>query len=152
MKFSRTGCRSNVKPSRYSRLLHDGFRVQLKLTTMSRDEDGSVQNWNDIAVLLPGRTNKDCRKRWSKIQVNIRKGPWTQDEDERLQQAVQQIGVKLVAPLSHSWSCNLVRIFDAHLVPFVDGLKWQYWSEIVTQTVSEWLPTCRIRSVRSIPN
>lgn len=65
--------------------------------TMSYNEDGSVQNWNDIAVLLPGRTNKDCRKRWSKVQLDIRKGSWTQDEDERLQQAVQQIGVKSVA-------------------------------------------------------
>ena len=71
-------------------------RAQPKLTTVSPNEDGSVQNWNDIAILLPGRTNKDCRKRWSKIQVDIRKGPWTQDEDERLQQAVQQIGVKFV--------------------------------------------------------
>ena len=65
--------------------------------TISRTEDGCVQNWNDIAVLLPGRTNKDCRKRWSKVQLDIRKGAWTRDEDERLQQAVQEIGVKLVA-------------------------------------------------------
>lgn len=72
-------------------------RLRLKLTTMSRNEDGSVQNWNDIAVLLPGRTNKDCRKRWSKVQLDIRKGAWTRDEDERLQQAVQQLGFKLVA-------------------------------------------------------
>ena len=71
-------------------------RLEPKLTPVSSDEDGSVQNWNDIAILLPGRTNKDCRKRWSKIQVDIRKGAWTRDEDERLQQAVQQIGVKLV--------------------------------------------------------
>ena len=72
-------------------------RLQPELTTVSPNEDGSAQNWNDIAILLPGRTNKDCRKRWSKIQVDIRKGAWTQDEDERLQQAVQQIGVKLVS-------------------------------------------------------
>ena len=61
------------------------------------NQDGSVQNWNDIALLLPGRTNKDCRKRWSKVQLDIRKRAWTRDEDERLQQAVQQIGLKLVA-------------------------------------------------------
>ena len=70
----------------------------LKLTIVSLTKDGSVQNWNDIAVLLPGRTNKDCRKRWSKIQEDIRKGAWTRDEDERLQQAVQQFGSKLVTP------------------------------------------------------
>lgn len=65
---------------------------------MSLNEDGSVPNWNDIAVLLPDRTNRDCRKRWSKVQLDIRKGAWTRDEDERLQQAVEQIGVRLVAP------------------------------------------------------
>ncbi|EPS34780.1 hypothetical protein PDE_09744 [Penicillium oxalicum 114-2] len=55
---------------------------------------GSVQNWNDIALLLPGRTNKDCRKRWSKIQTDIQKGVWKRDEDERLRHAVQQLGFK----------------------------------------------------------
>lgn len=64
---------------------------------MLHNEDGSVPNWNDIALLLPDRTSKDCRKRWSKVQLDIRKGAWTQDEDERLQQAIQQIGVRLVA-------------------------------------------------------
>ncbi|KAK2037947.1 hypothetical protein LZ31DRAFT_155467 [Colletotrichum somersetense] len=43
---------------------------------------------------LPGRTNKDCRKRWAKIQVDIRKGAWTQEEDERLHKAVLQFGSK----------------------------------------------------------
>ncbi|KAJ5598870.1 hypothetical protein N7537_008954 [Penicillium hordei] len=55
---------------------------------------GNVQNWNDIASLLIGRTNKDCRKRWSKVQVDIQKGVWTREEDERLQRAVQQLGFK----------------------------------------------------------
>ena len=91
---------------------------------MSYNEDGSVQNWNDVAALLPGRTNKDCRKRWSKIQLEIRKGAWTPDEDERLQQAVQQIGVKLVASRFPAlWPCNLIRSSHAHLLPFIGGLK-----------------------------
>ena len=72
----------------------------VKINDYTRKKDGSVQNWNDIAALLPGRTNKDCRKRWSKVQLDIRKGAWTRDEDERLQQAVQQIGVKLVFSLN----------------------------------------------------
>ncbi|KAI1499964.1 hypothetical protein F5X99DRAFT_264027 [Biscogniauxia marginata] len=57
-------------------------------------EYGNVKNWNDIAVLLPGRTNKDCRKRWYKVQLDIRKGAWTPEEDERLHQAVDQLGFK----------------------------------------------------------
>ncbi|KAI0123256.1 Homeodomain-like protein [Xylariales sp. AK1849] len=58
------------------------------------DRDGKIQNWTDVAILLPGRTNKDCRKRWSKIQLDIRKGAWTHEEDERLQQAIQKLGFK----------------------------------------------------------
>ncbi|KAJ5512745.1 hypothetical protein N7463_002297 [Penicillium fimorum] len=54
----------------------------------------NLDNWNDIASLLIGRTNKDCRKRWSKVQVDIQKGVWTREEDERLQRAVQQLGFK----------------------------------------------------------
>ncbi|KAF2229729.1 hypothetical protein EV356DRAFT_510189 [Viridothelium virens] len=68
-------------------ILKNGVRIQLR-------EDGTVQNWNDIAASLPDRTNKDCRKRWSKIQLDIRKGAWTREEDERLKQAVEQLGFK----------------------------------------------------------
>lgn len=35
-----------------------------------------VRNWNAIAAKLPGRTNKDCRKRWCKLGRNIRIGAW----------------------------------------------------------------------------
>ncbi|ERF74165.1 hypothetical protein EPUS_09249 [Endocarpon pusillum Z07020] len=34
---------------------------------------GSLNDWNRIAAKLPGRTNKDCRKRWSKIPGHINK-------------------------------------------------------------------------------
>lgn len=37
---------------------------------------GSVRDWNRIASRLPGRMNKDCRKRWSKISDNVKKGNW----------------------------------------------------------------------------
>ena len=104
-------------------------------------KDKSVQNWNDIAVLLPGRTNKDCRKRWSKVQLDIRKGAWTRDEDGRLQQAVQQLGFKLVASrlfprlIVQSW----FTVLTLTIYHFVDGLKWPPWCKVVMQTVSEWL-------------
>ncbi|ORY66164.1 Homeodomain-like protein [Pseudomassariella vexata] len=75
---------------------------------MSREtvrEHGSVQNWNDIALLLPGRTNKDCRKRWSKVQMDIRKGAWTPEEDARLQQAVQQLGFNYLVQSRNADQC-----------------------------------------------
>ena len=75
-----------------------------KLTYFIVDKLGSVKNWNGIAALLPGRTNKDCRKRWYKVCQGIRKGAWTPEEDQRLQLAVQQVGFKSVAPVSYIFS------------------------------------------------
>ncbi|EFW13278.1 conserved hypothetical protein [Coccidioides posadasii str. Silveira] len=56
--------------------------------------EGGTKNWNAIAEKLPGRTNKDCRKRWHKIGPNIKKGVWTPEEDARLQEAVSLFGLK----------------------------------------------------------
>ncbi|KAL4866178.1 hypothetical protein BDV12DRAFT_173228 [Aspergillus spectabilis] len=53
----------------------------------------STVSWNEIATSLPGRTNKD--KRWhGTTSGKVNKGPWTEDEDERLRKAVQQHGPK----------------------------------------------------------
>ena len=64
------------------------------LTRQNIDAQGGLKNWNVIALKLPGRTNKDCRKRWSKIGSNIRKGAWTAAEHTRLQEAVDLRGLK----------------------------------------------------------
>jgi hypothetical protein len=51
---------------------------------------GEVKDWNRIASQLPGRTNKDCRKRWvNKVRGSLKKGSWDEDEDERLSRAVK---------------------------------------------------------------
>jgi hypothetical protein len=55
---------------------------------------GNLKDWNSIAAKLPGRSNKDCRKRWSKISENINKGAWSSAEDQRLQEAVEKYGLK----------------------------------------------------------
>ncbi|KAL2832540.1 Homeodomain-like protein [Aspergillus cavernicola] len=48
-------------------------------------------NWNEIAREIPGRSNKDCRKRYyNRFTGGVRKGSWTQEEDERLLQLVEQ--------------------------------------------------------------
>ncbi|KIW93494.1 uncharacterized protein Z519_06099 [Cladophialophora bantiana CBS 173.52] len=55
---------------------------------------GSVRGWNRIASKLPGRMEKDCRKRWSKISENVKKGNWDPAEDAKLREAVQAIGTR----------------------------------------------------------
>ncbi|KAL2868931.1 Homeodomain-like protein [Aspergillus lucknowensis] len=68
-------------------LLWELYQIQEKAPT------GKSQkvNWNEIARLIPGRSNKDCRKRYyNRFTGGLRKGSWTQDEDERLFQLVER--------------------------------------------------------------
>ncbi|OAL64899.1 hypothetical protein A7C99_4335 [Trichophyton rubrum] len=72
-------------------------------------EHGKAKDWRTIAEKLPGRSNKgylvpwvrfdstkfstlmyglDCRKRWIKLDGPVKKGPWSQEEDQRLHKAV----------------------------------------------------------------
>ncbi|KAI2624986.1 hypothetical protein GGR54DRAFT_594404 [Hypoxylon sp. NC1633] len=69
------------------RILHDETRKQAAA--------GNIKDWNRIAANLPGRTNKDCRKRWvNKVCGSLKKGAWNEDEDERLLSAVAKCGQK----------------------------------------------------------
>jgi hypothetical protein len=46
-----------------------------------------------LAKLVPGRSNKDCRRRWwNSLADGIGKGPWSAEEDIRLVEAVQKYG------------------------------------------------------------
>jgi hypothetical protein len=75
----------------------------------TEDEDfklkGAVQthggkDWDALAVLVPGRTKKQCYNRWycvlnlSTDQANGRTGKWTEDEDHKLKGAVETHGGK----------------------------------------------------------
>ncbi|KAK0671485.1 hypothetical protein QBC41DRAFT_56961 [Cercophora samala] len=52
-------------------------------------------SWHKVASHLPGRNNKDCRKRWHYSIINtIRKGTWTKDEDQKLRAAVEVYGAR----------------------------------------------------------
>ncbi|ESZ92050.1 hypothetical protein SBOR_7550 [Sclerotinia borealis F-4128] len=55
-------------------------------------ERGIVNDWNLIASKVRGRTNKDCRKRWSKVGKEVNKGLWDHEEDDRLRRGVEQHG------------------------------------------------------------
>lgn len=69
---------------------------------------GAINDWMAVADKMPHRTNKDCRKRWSKVCATLKKGPWSSDEDSRLQRGVNQHGCKwtLVAQVVESRSAD----------------------------------------------
>jgi hypothetical protein len=57
-------------------------------------EAHGANNWDLIAALVPGRTERQCRKNWHKKFSNIdpaaaRTGKWTAEEDEKLKGAVR---------------------------------------------------------------
>ncbi|KAF8202953.1 hypothetical protein BJ912DRAFT_1052975 [Pholiota molesta] len=56
---------------------------------------GENDNWKNVALLVPGRTNKACRKRWlHSLQPNVKKSAWTTAEDEQLIELYLQFGPK----------------------------------------------------------
>lgn len=71
-----------------------------------RGGSGSISDWDRIAKNLPGRSNKDCRKRWLNVVAGgLRKGAWTNYEDTQLQKGVKEFGSRFACPklqTSHS--------------------------------------------------
>jgi myb proto-oncogene protein len=74
-----------------------------------RDEDSKlkdavqthgVNDWKEIAALVPGRTKEQCRDRWNNTldpridRANERTRKWAEDEDSKLVDAVQTHGGK----------------------------------------------------------
>lgn len=50
-------------------------------------------HWRVVAQSLPGRTSKDCRKRWyHSLDPSLRKGRWTEEEDLALLDAYARLG------------------------------------------------------------
>ncbi|KAL1951754.1 hypothetical protein VTO73DRAFT_903 [Trametes versicolor] len=46
---------------------------------------GENDNWKAVALSVPGRTNKACRKRWlHSLSPNVKKTAWTSEEDQLL--------------------------------------------------------------------
>jgi len=54
-----------------------------------------AKRWATIANHLPGRIGKQCRERWhNHLNPDINKGPWTEEEDDIIGRAHQEIGNK----------------------------------------------------------
>ncbi|KAH9870951.1 hypothetical protein J1614_006525 [Plenodomus biglobosus] len=57
--------------------------------------NGDIRDWCRVADQLPGRTNKDCRKRWhNSVAGGLKKGQWSKSEDELLILGVDEYGQK----------------------------------------------------------
>jgi hypothetical protein len=58
--------------------------------------DGAA-NWSTLAMKIPGRKGKQCRERWqNQLDPDVRKGPWSEEEDQVLIEAQKKYGNKWV--------------------------------------------------------
>ncbi|OBZ65830.1 Transcriptional activator Myb [Grifola frondosa] len=99
------------------------------LLSFAEDPDSSPPTrWHAIAQHITDRTNKDCRKRWwAQMSTVISKGSWTNEEDERLFSAVEELGTKwsLVASrvrTRNSGQC--AKRWNDALNPSIDRSGW----------------------------
>ncbi|KAL2851872.1 hypothetical protein BJY01DRAFT_244805 [Aspergillus pseudoustus] len=84
----------NETPNRRRWWTQDEDQILQKEVKSQLELDGQQgsRNWSSIAEKLPGRSNKDCRKRWTKISLSSRKGTWSGTEDHLLRKAVAKVG------------------------------------------------------------
>lgn len=67
-------------------------------TCMTAIDQSRPLLWREIAKSVPGRSNKDCRRRWcNSLSSSLVKGSWTESEDERMWTAVQKHGPQWVS-------------------------------------------------------
>ncbi|KAL1739295.1 hypothetical protein HDZ31DRAFT_85949 [Schizophyllum fasciatum] len=56
---------------------------------------GENDNWKTVAEMVPGRTNKACRKRWRhSLSPGVKKSAWTPEEDKLLLELHEKHGDK----------------------------------------------------------
>ncbi|KAF9730888.1 hypothetical protein PMIN06_012399 [Paraphaeosphaeria minitans] len=102
---------------------------RLKEEVEAQMVEGEVKDWCRIAAKLPGRTNKDCRKRWhNSVAGGLKKGQWSKSEDVQLAKGVEQYGQKwtLVANVVGSRSADqCAKRWQQSLDPDLDRSEWQ---------------------------
>jgi hypothetical protein len=69
----------------------DALRAAVEAALASPEVSISSIPWSQIARQIDGRSGKQCRERWTHHLVgNVRKGPWTMEEDRVLFAAMQE--------------------------------------------------------------
>jgi hypothetical protein len=91
-------------------------------------------SWIEIADVIAGRTNDQCRDRWSdKINPKVAKGKWTDDEDKLLLQTVESLGTS-------SW-----KVISENLSNGRTGSNVSIFSLSRISVINTFPPQCRAR-------
>jgi hypothetical protein len=97
------------KPGRLNRRAFSG-EEDAKLIELA--SQSGFLGWHTVAILLPGRSPRQCRERWIEyLRPEITVGPWTDDEDRLLLVQIARHGHRWthIAQLLRNRSANDVK-------------------------------------------
>ncbi|CAN8102499.1 unnamed protein product [Discula destructiva] len=120
------------KPRRWSRT-----EDALLREAISRYDNKDL-NWQEVSTHLVDRTNKDCRKRWAyTLKFEVKRGPWGQDEDKRLEAGVEVHGcrwskVSEVVGTRQADQCS--RRWHECLNPGINRSRWSLLEDSTLET------------------
>ncbi|KAF9468976.1 hypothetical protein BDZ94DRAFT_1231965 [Collybia nuda] len=82
---------------RYYRALDPSLKrgpwSEAELARLKAAAEAYGNNWTEVAACIPGRTNEQCRERWTEyLNMSTGKEAWTEGEDEALIDAVKNLG------------------------------------------------------------
>ncbi|KZM27975.1 chromatin binding [Ascochyta rabiei] len=125
---------SERQPRRWSlaedQILHEQVEVQ--------QTEGGGKDWCRVASALPGRTNKDCRKRWhNSVAEGLNKGQWSRPEDQLLLNGVHQYGsqwTKVATCVSSRSADQCAKRWQQSLDPRLDRSEWREDEDLVLIT------------------
>jgi hypothetical protein len=88
------------------------------------------KNWIKIQAHVPGRTDMQCRERWVNIlNPALNNGPWTEEEDNKLKQAIEMYGLGKWSQVSQM------------LHPRTDNQCWRRWKALNAEDVEGYRRT-----------
>jgi Myb-like DNA-binding domain len=106
--------------------------VSARMVLANRDvaaAEGKPLLWRELAKSVPGRSNKDCRRRWcNALNTGISKGPWSEAEDERLWNAVQKHGMRWAKVASEVGSRNSDQCSSHWSLTLNPNINYSHWT------------------------
>ncbi|KAL1982825.1 hypothetical protein VTN96DRAFT_825 [Rasamsonia emersonii] len=105
------------------------------LRTLVQAYENDKVDWRVIASYLPGRNNKDCRKRWHyRVAASMNLGAWSPAEDELLKAGIRRYGKHALTGISagHVW--------HRWLAPGMETSAFKRWNDALNPSIirSPW--------------
>ncbi|KII95876.1 hypothetical protein PLICRDRAFT_34825 [Plicaturopsis crispa FD-325 SS-3] len=98
----------DATPSQCSSRYYRALDPNLKHRNWTDEEDDRLRqavqaygkSWVDVAVLMPGRNNDQCRDRWTE-KLDPGKTRWSEEDDDKLLEAVETLGTEWAQVMEH---------------------------------------------------